>query len=100
MVVKYSSSSPYYRTPQNSWSLDLYTHREIPEKSNDVLLTLDQIYDKKPHLLAYDLYGDTRLWWVFAVRNPDVIKDPVFDFVAGIQIYVTDKAVLKSLLNV
>jgi hypothetical protein len=29
------------------------------------------------------LYGDSKLWWVFSVRNPDVLKDPLNDFTEG-----------------
>jgi len=28
------------------------------------------------------------LWWVFALRNPDVIKDPIRDFKTGVVIIV------------
>jgi hypothetical protein len=50
--------------------------------------------------LAYDLYNDSRLWWVFAQRNPNRLKDPVFDFVAGTSIYLPDIANLKTALGI
>lgn len=96
---KYSSLSPYFETPQTSWYLDFYEAREIPELDTDRRLTLDPKYEKKPHLLSYDLYGTSRLWWVFAVRNPNVIKDPIFDFVEGIEIFVPERNTLLGLLN-
>jgi len=37
-------------------------------------------------LLAFDLYGTPRLWWVFAQRNPDQIEDPIYDFKPGVTI--------------
>jgi hypothetical protein len=51
-------------------------------------------------MLAYDLYGDSGLWWVFAVRNPNVIKDPVFGFIAGLAIYIPQKTTLVSDLGI
>lgn len=99
-TTQYNSTSPYSNTPQTSWFLDLWQGISIPIYDTDQPLTLPTMYENKPHLLAYDLYGSSRLWWVFAVRNPDVIKDPIYDFKAGIQIYVTDKDTLLSFLNV
>ena len=99
-TTKYNNTSPYFLTPQTSWSLDIYVPRSVPKLDTDKKLILDKIYQHKPHLLAYDLYGDPRLWWVFIVRNKDVITDPIYDFVQGIEIYVTDKTALLSLLNV
>lgn len=42
----------------------------------------------RPDLLSFDLYGDVSYWWVFAVRNKDLIKDPVYDLVPGRTIYL------------
>jgi len=49
--------------------------------------------------LAFDLYGDATLWWVFIQRNLDVLQDPVFDFVAGKKIYIPKNASLRSVLG-
>jgi hypothetical protein len=37
---------------------------------------------------------------VFAQRNLDVLKDPVFDFVAGTKIYLPDDAALRTTLGI
>jgi len=47
-------------------------------------------------MLAFDLYGDSGLWWVFAARNPNTIEDPLLDFRAGTTIYIPNKATLTS----
>jgi hypothetical protein len=39
------------------------------------------------------------LWWVFAQRNPNRLKDPYFDFVAGVGIYLPKADFLKQLLG-
>jgi hypothetical protein len=44
--------------------------------------------------LAFDLYGDANLWWVFAARNPNVIRDPIFDFLPGVRIYIPKKTTI------
>jgi len=49
--------------------------------------------------LAFDLYGDPSLWWVFAVRNPNVISDPVFDMRIGARIAVPKKETLQGIIK-
>lgn len=99
--VTYSKNSPYYGTEQTVKYLDYLDYWAgitIPPNSNDVLLILDSKHSKRPDLLSYDLYGTAQLWWVFMVRNPDVIKDPIYDFVTGITIYAPSKDNLKRFI--
>jgi hypothetical protein len=42
------------------------------------------------------MYQDSGLWWVFAVRNPDVLKDPLLSFTTGAIIYVPTKTVIQQ----
>ena len=56
-------------------------------------------YNKRPDLLAFDMYGSARLWWVFAQRNMDVLVDPVYDLIPGTQIYIPQGPQLRSLLG-
>jgi hypothetical protein len=53
---------------------------------NDEAYIISAKYAERPDLLAYDLYGSTRLWWVFTLRNPDLLKDPIRDFKEGVRI--------------
>lgn len=48
-------------------------------------------YDERPDLLAERIYGNSRLWWVFALRNPDILKDPIRDFKSGVTIMLPSK---------
>jgi len=65
--------------------------------SDSILFVTDQ-YAQRPDLLSQDLYGTVRLWWVFAMINPDIIKDPIFDLKPGIEIRVPDKSQLQGYL--
>ncbi len=98
--VAYSPSSPYYKTETFGNFLDVMTNRPISKYKDDVLYVIDKIYEHRPDLLAYDLYKDSSLWWVFAQRNPNVIKDPLFDFRAGVTIYIPKKTTLQKDLGV
>jgi hypothetical protein len=91
------SLSPYARTDiTKSGYLDILNVIPVPAASNDILYTITTAYTYRPDLLAHDLYGTKDLWWIFAQRNPDTIKDPIFDFVAGTQIYLPQEQNLKQ----
>ena len=75
------------------------TNRPVPLNPLDQYWEITQTYSLRPDLLAYDLYDDSNLWWVFAQRNPNTIKDPLFDFVTGTKIYLPQLPVLKTALG-
>jgi hypothetical protein len=95
----YSRSSPYFGTGQFGTFLDILEYRSIPKNSSDVEYVIDTIYKYRPDMLAYDLYSDSKLWWVFAVRNPNVLKDPIFDFFPGQTIYIPKKETIVAALG-
>jgi len=99
MTVVYSKTSPYYNTETYSFFLDVANIPDIPAVPSDVVYQIDAIYKNRPDLLAYDLYGDASLWWVFAVRNPNTIQDPVFDFVPGATIYIPKQDTINAAIG-
>ena len=93
----YDKSSPYYLTKQASWFLSNLEFRDIPPHLSDREITIDSKYHERPDLLASDLYGDVGYWWIFMIRNPNVIKDPIFDQTTGKRIFVPTQDRLLSL---
>jgi hypothetical protein len=98
-MAEYSKTSPYYETGMFGKFLDVMTFRSVNRTVSDVVYVIDAVYNQRPDLLAHDLYGDVRLWWVFAARNPNAIEDPVFDFVTGKTIYIPSQETLNSSLG-
>jgi hypothetical protein len=99
-MARYNNLSPYYSTNQASGYLDVIEWRSIPAEADDILFTITKSYEHRPDLLAYDLYGDVGLWWVFSMRNPSRIKDPVFDMSAGVAIYIPKLSSIKTSLGI
>jgi hypothetical protein len=60
-VIKYRSSTRY---------------PDIPLSENDVLLYT--IRGDRLDNLAYQFYGDSTLWWVLSVANPDLPNDSLY----------------------
>lgn len=96
----YDKTSPYGRTETVNGYLDVLNFRDLPSERDDILFEVTNTYENRPDLLAYDLYNDHRLWWVFAVRNKSLIKDPVFDLKAGVKIYLPKLSTLKNTLGI
>lgn len=95
----YNNTSPYYKTPIVYGYLDVIEFRDIPNERDDILFEVTNTYENRPDLLAYDLYKNSNLWWVFSVRNKRIIKDPVYDLKAGVKIYLPKLSTLKSVLG-
>jgi hypothetical protein len=49
--------------------------------------------------LAFDLYGNSRLWWTFYQRNPNTLTRPPLDFAVGVQIYLPQITTLQTVLG-
>lgn len=95
----YNKVSPYINTSLNKGYLDILNFIDIPAEADDIQFNITSLYMHRPDLLAYDLYNDSQLWWVFAVRNKDVLKDSVYDFVPGQIIYLPKLETIKNAIG-
>jgi alpha-L-fucosidase len=99
MPAAYTNLSPWYSTQVKQDYLDLLSIRAVSAESDDFLYTIEAQYEYRPDLLAFDLYGEAALWWVFIQRNLDVLDDPIFDFTTGKKIYIPKGSSLKIALG-
>lgn len=93
------ASSPYYGTEVNGNFLGVWKRRSIPPSGNDSVIVVQQRHRHRPDLLSYDLYGTADYWWVFLARNIDVIRDPIYDLVPGMELYIPSLDRIKGLSN-
>jgi alpha-L-fucosidase len=98
-MAQYGATSPYFETGYSQFFLDVMVNRPIPKESDDLTFTVNQTYQYRPDLLAYDLYGTGDLWWVFYQRNPNTLQAPPLDFKIGTIIYLPKISTLKSALG-
>lgn len=98
-MINYPASSMWAKTSARDFYLDILAKPNIRAHSEDVVTTLAPPYEYRPDLLANDLYGDSNLWWVFALRNPNTFVDPLWDFTLGKQFYVPSKRYLTQALD-
>jgi len=99
MSTVYPSTSPYYLTGLTQSYLGTMVNRPIPRETDDKFWTITLTYQFRPDLLAFDLYGDAALWWVFYQRNPNSLVAPPLDFAANTRIYIPKITTLRSVLG-
>ena len=100
MAAKYSNTSPWFNTRVRSGYLDSLVIRAVSAEPDDILYTIEPQFNYRPDLLSTYLYDTPKLWWVFAQRNLDVIRDPIFDFKTGTEIYIPKKPGLFKVLGI
>ena len=64
---------------------------------SDTTIILTEKYNMRPDLLANDLYENVEFWWVFSLRNLEILKDPINDFKAGVTIQAPSRDTIESL---
>ena len=86
--TKYSTQSNYGITPINKKYLEIYQPPLTADSLSEETTTLivQPKFNKRPDLLAFEMYGSARLWWVFAHYNRDKLVDPIMDFISGTKI--------------
>lgn len=103
MVIQYKNTSPYFKTAQINFLieyLDFYENRPVFADFSDELIAIDPKFHQRPDFLSNNLYGTPDLWWTFAVRNPNLIIDPIYDLVSGMEIFVpTRKRMFSNILG-
>lgn len=100
MAVTYTADSCYASTQQYSYYLDIMTPRFIRPSKDDVLHTLTLVHQYRPDLLAFDLYKNSNLWWVFQARNPNAFEDCIWDFRTGVRFYIPKKDRIEQTLGI
>jgi hypothetical protein len=99
-TINYPKSNRFYLTPQASWFMGIYADRGLINDGSDVPKTLVSRYHHRPDLLSFDLYGVVSYKWTFMILNPDLIKDPIYDFVTGLTILTATLDRLHSSVGV
>jgi Base plate wedge protein 53 len=88
--MEYAKTSPYQDTGLNRFFLDVGIV-SIARDGTEIPIIIEAKYNRRPDLLAYEVYGSSKLWWLFAAVNPDTLKDPMFDFTTGKEIVLLSK---------
>jgi hypothetical protein len=98
-MATYGATSPYYATGYSQFFLDVMVDRPIPRLTDDLSFVINQTYQYRPDLLAFDLYQNSNLWWVFYQRNPNTLTAPPLDFVTGKRIFLPKLSTLQETLG-
>ena len=99
MANFHTNDSFLRNAPVTDFYLDINSLPKIPKSISDDLYTIESRYENRPDLLAHELYGTANLWWVFALRNPDILVDPPEDFTAGKRIRIPTQETIDRVVG-
>lgn len=91
MAIRYNGDSFYSRTQIRGRFLDIWNPIEFGVNTNDQVYVIPTKYRFRPDLAANELYGNPNFWYIFALRNKDVLIDPIYDFVDGLEIFIPSR---------
>ena len=66
-IIKNSQGTSYYRDNK---------YPEIPLSINDIYIVASE--GDRFDMLANQYYGDSSLWWIISVANPDLFQDSLY----------------------
>lgn len=102
-MSNYNNNSPWCKV-QQTWYLGYNLPAYMTSADSDSDYVIPTQYNEQPWMLAKELYGSEELYYIFALLNPDVLVDPVYDFSTGTVIKVPDinrvKLYLQSSRNI
>lgn len=97
-MAEYNRYSVYKNTPQ-TWYLDQYNPIIIPAADDDIDYVIPQKYHQQPWMLSKEVYNTERLYYIFAITNMNILKDPVYDFKTGTTIVIPSYERIQRLLG-
>lgn len=97
-MARYSTFSPYSKVKQ-TWYLGYNLPRRMFPADSDTIYTIPLEYDEQPWRLAKELFGNERLYYIFALLNPNILIDPIYDFKANVDIRVPSQSRVKDYLG-
>lgn len=98
--MSYDSKSYLYNTNYNKFYLDV-SKLDSLKNARGAYVVVPPGCEHRIDLFSYSQYNSSRLWWVIALANADLIKDPIWDFKAGMTVIVPrDMALIEQLAGV
>ena len=98
--MAYEQKSYLHNTNYNKFYLDTAKLDSLQDASGNYVVVPPSC-EHRIDLFSYKQYGSSRLWWVIALANADIIKDPIWDFKAGLTVLVPrNVALIEQLAGV
>lgn len=86
--MSYKRTSHLRATPIINSYTQIYIPPLVPDFTRTKEFEITQRFVNRPDLLAFELYGDAKFWWIFPLYNKNSIQDPINDFTLGKNIVV------------
>lgn len=96
----YDSRSFLRDTNFKNFYLDVANLPKIKKSKGEIVVVPTEC-EHRIDLFSFQQYGTSRLWWVIALANADIIRDPIWNFKSGLSLFVPrDASILEKLSGV
>jgi len=97
-AVDYSTTKSFLKgAAQRGFYLDVNSLPSLLRSTGKTVIVPPEC-EHRIDLFSYQQYSTSRLWWVIALANADIIKDPIWDFKSGMSLFVpTNNQLLEQL---
>lgn len=96
----YDTKSFLKETNYKSFYLDTSALPKLVSSYGDYIVVPSEC-EYRMDLFSYQQYGSSRYWWIIALANADLFKDPIWDFVSGVTVFVPrDSTLLEKLSGI
>lgn len=95
--MAYKRTSHLRATTVTNGYTDIYVPPLVPDFSKTTVFEITQKYVNRPDILAYELYGDAKFWWIFPLYNKNSIVNPINDFTLGLRINIPSRDLVAGL---
>jgi len=75
------------------WRIDFDKH----DIDFDKFIIGEEKYVNRPDYISYDVYGNSKYWWIIAMAND--IKDPFYEFHRGKELKIPNLVALKKIMG-
>jgi len=98
-MAKVKKYNFYSNTNVNNKFLEYWQTPNLNTDDENIdYITIKNRFVNRPDLLSYFYYSTPRYYWTFKYLNPDKLKNPIYDFVAGKEIKIFKPSYLSIAL--
>jgi len=102
MAIKSTGVNQYANTPITDFYLDIANFPSVASLvgngSSTKYYVVSSRHQYRPDLLSYDIYGNSKYWWVLALLNRNQLQDPIRDLKTGMTIRYVDISSMSGVI--
>jgi len=102
MATHSTGVNQYANTPITDFYLDIANFPTaaslVGDGGSSKFYVVSPRHQFRPDLLSYDIYGNSKYWWIIALLNRNQLQDPIRDLKSGMTIRYIDISLMSGVV--